>query len=284
MLYGIDFSSGGGLTTAQIRSGGKSFVCRYLSGGNPKDIDVPELASYKAAGIPVVFVWEVDGIMRGESQGTSDAHAAQAELDTLAKGVGESSVSQAVVFFAADAEKMPDLPGYMSAVKRVLGLSRVGIYGGIGSVSAAFDAGLAKYGWQTLAWSGGRWDGRALLRQVVNNVAFGPAEVDLDQAAFWGSSKILTLADNFGQWPAPGETAAGPYWHAVPAGNTQTLDGLAADRNTTMQALVTLTVANTDPANAAVIRAYLALDNACVAAGHQRPSMPAGMVYYTVNP
>lgn len=284
MLYGIDFSSGGGLTTTQIRNGGKSFVCRYLSGGNPKDIDGTELANYKAAGIAVIFVWEVDGIMNSEPQGTGDAHAAQAELDMLAKEVGDSSISQAVVFFAADKAQMPDLHGYLAGVNGVLGLSRVGIYGGIGSVSAAFDARLATYGWQTLAWSSGQWDDRALLRQVVNSVPFGPATVDLDQAAFWNGSTILTLADNFGQWPAPGQTAAGPYWHAVPAGNTETLDGLAANRNTTRQALVALTVANTSPANAAVIRAYLALDNACVAAGHQRPAMPVGMVYYTVNP
>ena len=278
MLNGIDFSFGSGLTTAQIKAAGKSFVCRYLSGGNPKDISKAELANYKAAGIPVVFVWETDGIMRSKAEGVSHAHAADTQL-------GSIGAPGATVFFAADAAAMPDLPGYMSGVVSVIGKSRAGIYGGIGSVGAAFNNGQCSYGWQTAAWSSGKWDNRALIRQVQNDVKVGPATCDLDEAAFWSSSQVLGLSDDFGQWPRPAsKPSGGPYRHVVPAGNTTSLWRVAEDRHVGMDSLVTLSLANLNAANAAVMRAYVTLDDACVAAKINHPAMPMGMVYYTRNP
>src|SRR5258708_12487444 len=46
--------------------------------------------------------------------------------------------------------------------------------------------------WQTIAWSGGRWDGRAVLRQLVTQV-LGAADVDLHEGR----------SPDFGQWPRP---------------------------------------------------------------------------------
>lgn len=208
MLQGIDFSFGNGLTTDEIKATGHSFVCRYLSGGFSKDINAAELAAYRTAGIAVILVWETTGVdMVSHAAGVADAQAAQAELGRLAAALKDASVAEAVVFFAADEAAEPDMPDYMRGASSVLGKARTGIYGGYGSVHAAFDDGLVSYGWQTLAWSAGEWDDRALLRQVQNNVRVGPATVDLDQAAYWASAtKTLGVHDDFGQWPRPSVT------------------------------------------------------------------------------
>lgn len=277
MLNGIDFSFGSGLTTAQIKAGGKAFVCRYLSGGGSKDISAAELKNYKDADIPVVFVWETDGIMRSETDGIAAARAAEAELARI-------GASGAVVFFAADAATMPDLHGYMTGVVSVLGKARTGIYGGIGSVASAFNAGLATFGWQTIAWSAGQWDDRALLRQVQNAVTLGPAQVDLDEAAFWASAtRVLTLSDDFGQWPRPSAppTPTGPVRHVVPNGNTLSLYGEAQQRGTTSAHLIEVSKANLDAKNLAVFNGYLAFNDICATAGINHATMPTGMVWYS---
>jgi hypothetical protein len=197
MLKGIDFSYGSGLTTTQIKNAGFQFVCRYLSGGNSKDISRTELENYLAADIPVVFVWETTGTdMTSTANGVNDAKGAQAELNAL-------GAPGAVVFFAADEQAEPDLVGYLAGAATVIGHGRTGVYGGLGSIQSAFNHGVVSFGWQTYAWSGGAWDDRALLRQTLNSVRVGPATVDLDQAAYWASSTILTAKNDFGQWPRP---------------------------------------------------------------------------------
>lgn len=211
MIYGIDFAFGNGLTTAQIKAAGKQFVCRYLSGGSSKDIGATELANYKAAGIVVVFVWETTGTdMVSEAAGFGDATAAHAELTRL-------GAPDAPVFFAADEQTEADETDYLKGTASVVGLARNGLYGGLASIQRAFNGGLITYGWQTYAWSGGVWDNRALLRQVQNGVTLGPATVDLDQAAYWGvATPVLTVADDFGQWPRP---SAAPAPAQLPAGD-----------------------------------------------------------------
>lgn len=204
MIKGIDFSAGNGVTVAEIQAQGFRFVCRYLTGldGNPKDINAEELSAYLAADVPVVFVFETSGLEPNEAQGIADAKAAQAQLDKLA-GAVHDDLKQANVFFAADSDAPGDVVGYLKGACSVLGKARVGEYGGLASVKAAFDAGVCSYGWQTLAWSNNQWDDRALIRQVHNGIQVGPCEADLDLAAFWGRTEILSETDDFGQFPSP---------------------------------------------------------------------------------
>lgn len=204
MLPGIDFSFGNGLTTAQITKAGFHFVGRYLSGGSPKDETVAELQNYLDAGIPVISFWETTGTdMTSKTKGEEDAGAAQAELEQLANMLIRQDLAMSPVFFAADAPTEADETGYLQGCNAVIGKARTALYGGFNSIKRAFDNGLIEFGCQTYAWSGGQWDDRALLRQVHNGVKVGPADCDIDQAAFWNSAKVLTAADNFGQWPIP---------------------------------------------------------------------------------
>jgi hypothetical protein len=282
MLNGIDFSFGSGLTTGQIKAGGKAFVCRYLSGGSPKDINKTELDNYLAAGIAVIFVWETDGQEFSEADGVNAAHAAQSELNRLGAG-------GAVVHFAQDIPEqstIADQIAYMRGVNSVIGLDRSGGYGDYTTIKALFDAGVIKFGWETYGGSNGEWDDRALIRQVLNDVHFGPATVDLDSAAYWGKAPILTIKDDFGQWPRPKEqpVPSGPYRHVVPAGNTESLYRVARDRNLKDDSsLIALSRANLNAKNLAVFNAYVALEEATVAAGLPHAAMPDGLVYWTEN-
>lgn len=286
MLKGFDFSFGSGLTVAEAKKLGYQFVCRYLSGGNSKDITKAELDNWVAGGVPVVFVWEVAGQMTGAALGTAHARAAQAELNSL-------GASSAVVFFAQDIPvqvSAADQLAYLRATEGVLGHDRNGGYGDFASIHSWFDAGVIKYGWQTYGGSGTPtvWDDRADIRQVLNDIHVGPAQADEDQAAFWASKTVLNLSSDFGQWPRPKATpppSKGPYRHVVPAGNTESLWRVAVKRGLKdASSLISLSLANLDSANAAAMNAYVAYDNASVAAKHPHVPMGEGFVYYTENP
>lgn len=285
MLNGIDFSFGNGLTTGQIKSAGKSFVCRYLSGGNSKDIVKAELDNYLKADIAVVFVWETYGQMTGEAQGSADARASQAELNQLGAG-------GAFVFFAQDIPVQTSSAqqiDYMKGANSVLGLSRCGGYGDYATIKTLFDAGVIKQGWQTYGGSSGEWDDRALLRQVLNGQTLGPAQVDLDQAAYWNSTKVLTAADDFGQYPAPKSTPPPSKLtkHVVPAGNKDSLQTIAQqspyrnvpDFMAAQEAFVTSRTLS--PEHYAVLKDYQQLENDAIVAGFARPALEEGVVYYT---
>ena len=79
---------------------------------------------------------------------------------------------------------------YLHAAADALGSKDlVGCYGGYRIVGAAADAGFAI--WQTVAWSGGRWDPRAAARQTGEQRTVGGVVVDVNQ--------ILNL-DALGAW------------------------------------------------------------------------------------
>ncbi len=207
MLKGIDFSFGNGVTPEQIKAAGYRFVGRYLTGtdGNPKDIDAWELIGYLDHGLVVILVFEIAGQEFTEQQGAADALAAQAQLDSMANLIGRPDLADVPVFFAQDLppDSGVDPVAYQRGVCATIGRGRSGIYGDFATVKACFDAGVVTYGWQTSGMSGGEWDNRALLRQDAYGVMVGPATCDVDQAAYWASPVVMTLAHDFGQWPRP---------------------------------------------------------------------------------
>ncbi|HUA30418.1 MAG TPA: peptidoglycan-binding protein [Streptosporangiaceae bacterium] len=214
---GVDFAYGKGVTAGQLKAAGVQFVCRYLSDDSDKDISAEELANYRAAGIAVVLNWESTGEMPDEAQGVADAQRAQSEAAAL----GEAS---APIIFSADFDPGGDttqMIAYMRGVKSVLGLGRTGIYGCFTSVGACFDAGLVTYGWQTSAWSDGRWDDRAQLQQYNYEVMIGPAQVDQDRAMAQDFGQIGSVAPKPRPGPTPAPAPAG--WPTVQVGATGVL-------------------------------------------------------------
>ena len=191
--YGIDFAHGSGLTVAQVKAAGKTFVARYLSWlPNSKVINKREYDMWIAAGIDVVLVWEFTGtdFVNGFRAGAADA----AEADKQAKALG---APDSVIYFAIDRDTFPgdrnELDAYFAGARSKIGLARTGEYAEFEALKWSFDYDSITFGWQTYAWSGGQWEPRAQLRQYLNGVKLGPATVDLDKSDF----------RDFGQNPRP---------------------------------------------------------------------------------
>lgn len=178
-MNGLDYSTWRPPSAAWLRDQGFGFVCRYLAPvGFPKVISLPEYQALRTAGLEVVLVWEsyAQVMLAGAGQGRSDAMYARTE----AQGLGAWPCP---IYFACDFDATPEnqvaVNAYLSAAADVLGSWQlVGLYGGYWPVSRALSARTCRYGWQTYAWSGGLWDGRAQLRQVPG----GTPEYDLDMS------------------------------------------------------------------------------------------------------
>ncbi len=190
MRFGVDYAWGDPGVSA-LEKAGVTFVCRYLSyPGNTKNLRPDEAARLLKAGIDIVTVFETTTAraLSGYDGGAHDAFSANQQLLALGAPAG------APVYFTVDfdaAYEQPHIDRYLRGAAKVIGLDRVGVYGGYWVVKRCFDAGVVKYGWQTYAWSGGRWEPRAQLQQYSNGHRLNGVAVDYDRA----------VADDFGQWP-----------------------------------------------------------------------------------
>lgn len=79
---------------------------------------------------------------------------------------------------------------FCNGAASVLGRSRIGVYGGYAAIARLVPT-YAAWGWQTYAWSGGRWSAKAHLRQYLNGQNLCGGEVDL----------CRSVTDDYGQWP-----------------------------------------------------------------------------------
>src|SRR5262249_20901349 len=107
------------------------------------------------------------------------------------------------IYFSVDFDagsQLDVVDAYFDGVASVLGVDRVGAYGGYATIKNLFDTGRIRWGWQAYAWSYGQWDARPQVRQVQNGVDVAGGTCDLDVA----------VAANFGQWSTtPTADAAG---------------------------------------------------------------------------
>jgi hypothetical protein len=184
---GIDYAYGAP-DLGRLRAEGITFVCRYIGGSEGKDLTDAEAVRLERAGMSIVAVFEgsAQRALSGERGGMLDARWAQEQLSRL-------SAPHAPVYFACDWEVEPSQMGtvrsYFNGL-RDLGRDRVGVYGGYPVVHELMSLDNVKYGWQTYAWSDGRWSPHAQLRQYQNGVKVAGVECDLDRA----------VAADFGQW------------------------------------------------------------------------------------
>jgi hypothetical protein len=196
VIEGVDYSfdppSPNGLVKA-----GKKFVVRYGGVGKTgKLLTAAEAAELKTAGLAIVAnVEETANAFRGQAAGVR--HAAAGDSYFRARGMP----ADRPLYFSVDWDAGPaDWPAVDAALKgaaSVIGLDRVGVYGGFDTIAHCAGTGLASWFWQTYAWSGGRWHPRCHLQQYKNNVVLADGTVDLDRA----------VVPNYGQW-GPGMTTA----------------------------------------------------------------------------
>ena len=197
MSFGIDYAWSRPTITA-MKAAGVEFVCRYLSYDTTgKNISPAEAQTLRAAGMALILVWETSAsrALVGMGAGQADATAALSQARSV--GLPDDRPIFFAVDFDASATDQAKINDYFSGVASVIGHNRTGMYGGYGPISRAFDAGKIKYGWQTFAWSAGKWDGRAGLQQYSNDELIGGQAVDFNRS----------VLDDYGQWP-PGDNVA----------------------------------------------------------------------------
>lgn len=199
-IEGVDYSWSRPDPT-RLAAAGKKFACRYLSYTASKNLTAAEARRLHAAGVATVANWEAtaDGWRGGGKAGAQ--HAIEAKRLAAELGIP----ADRPIYFSIDTDTSnADLSGpvaeYLAAAAAVLGAARVGVYGGIRTVRYALDHGLARWAWQTYAWSGGQWDSRAHIQQYRNGVTLAGADVDLNRATVldygqWGVEDVVTPAE-----------------------------------------------------------------------------------------
>ncbi|HEY9303154.1 MAG TPA: DUF1906 domain-containing protein [Mycobacterium sp.] len=204
----------------QIKSAGYDGAVVYVSESRPganfdfKPVTRQFADGMRAAGLHLVSVYQYgkpgwpdpSDFTRGYDGGVADARTAL-RLHDAAGGA-----SSAPIFFSVDEDidqntwKGPGLQ-WFRGINSVLGVGRTGIYGhsracgwaiGDGVIGPSTTAGH-NWAWQTVAWSNGAREPRAVLLQSAVNTASNPGpligdtHVDVDQI----------LAPDFGQWDLP---------------------------------------------------------------------------------
>lgn len=228
-IFGIDYAWSKPSVKAMTDAGVK-FIARYLSNDSSKDLSRSEATAANNAGIWCVVVWETtaDRALSGDAGGETDARKARDKADAL--GMPDDRPIYFAVDWDASEGQQATINAYFDGAASVLGRDRVGMYGGYWPIKRAFDAGKITWGWQTYAWSGGKWDTRAHIQQYKNGVNLGGADVDYDRAMY----------DDYGQWmigespmaisdadakkiaqyvaktdnlyPAPDDSESNPFW------------------------------------------------------------------------
>lgn len=192
-LRGLDYAGGrpGG---GAIKAAGYAFVVRYLSDGGaglPGKLLTPaETNDLRANGVEIVSNWETTAnrMLAGFNGGVADANAAQAQA-LACGGRKDRPIYFSADWDATEAQQAP-INDYLRGAASVIGAENVGIYGGFWPVSRALDAGVARWAWQTHAWSGNNWENRAQLEQLIGTVNVGGVDCDVN----------ISHATDYGQW------------------------------------------------------------------------------------
>lgn len=196
-MIGYDYTAR--IPPAALKAAGCSVAFRYVMPQTPywvKALRNAEAQELLAAGIPIVSNFESSA--NREDGGAQAGHDDAVTLVADWKALG--APSGLIGWFSADWDVQPsEIPAvlaYLNAAASVLGGKKyVGCYGGLRAVSAAMDAGFG--GWQTVAWSDGKWDPRAAARQTGRQLMVGGVQVD--------ENVIINLAA-LGAWGGPAST------------------------------------------------------------------------------
>lgn len=200
-----------------IKSAGYAGALVYVAESRPganfdfKPVTREYTDGLRAAGLHVVSCYQYgkpgwpdpSDFTRGYDGGVADAQTA-VRLHTAAGGP-----DSAPIFFSIDEDIDHDTwkgvaSGWFRGINSVLGANRTGIYGHNRVCGWAIDDGVIGrsttaghwWAWQTIGWSAGQREPRAVLLQVVVNtpsepgVVLGGTHVDVDEV----------LAADFGQW------------------------------------------------------------------------------------
>ena len=184
-------------TVAAIKATGAGWVARYFSTDASKNLTAAEVHDYPANGLSIVTVWETTTgrATAGYAAGAADAKSAEGQRRAV--GLPANHVHH----FAVDEDTTwVSVQPYFDGVISVLGLARVGVYGGFPVIEGAAAHGIP-FLWQTVAWSGGRWSAHATIRQTGGTTLSGGADFDYAETADFGQTPRPTNNPNpTGDW------------------------------------------------------------------------------------
>jgi len=201
---GIDYASARP-DLDEVKSGGFAFVARYVCAlVGTKIITKVEADAIKAHGLGLVLVYEQyeKRPLEGRSAGSSDAIVALAQ--SIAAGFPKDRPIYFAVDFDARPADQPAIDEYLRGAAEVLGLARVGVYGGINLIDRCFASKTASWFWQTGAWSYGKESTHAHFVQMtaLNGSIVGGVKVDVNEtrqtdwgAAFMPAPTVISVAE-----------------------------------------------------------------------------------------
>lgn len=197
MSEGVDYAFSNP-RPAELRAAGKTFAMRYVGPGtSPKHLTVGEADALKAAGLSLVTLVEgAAGDARGGYQvGVAHARSAVAMLKARRFPIDRP------MYFAIDYDVTtagwPAAREYLRGAGSVIGAQLVGLYGGYDPMVWAARDGVARWFFQTYAWSEGRWFSGNHVEQYRNGVHLAGGVVDL----------CRSRKEDFGQWGQSGTGA-----------------------------------------------------------------------------
>jgi hypothetical protein len=167
---------------AQLKAEGVVGVFRYLSPDDQnthgKILFPPEKNMLLAAGFDITlnFEWYQGRCNEGANAGMADGATALAQAKALGYPEGKC------IYFSHDTGtyNWAQIESYFRAVKTALGgYYKIGCYGSYDLCTHLESQGLVDHSWQTLAWSGGQRDPKAVIYQNGVQLQGGAADVDI---------------------------------------------------------------------------------------------------------
>jgi len=189
-IEGVDYSTDKP-ELAGLVAVGKHFIARYVGPGTaPKQLTRAEAEDATAHGLSIVANAEgtANGLLSGAAAGA--AWARQAHTMAVNCGMPPTRPVYLSCDFDVTAAQWPQVADALRGAAGVLGADRVGLYGGYDAIAWAVRDHVARWLWQTAAWSEGRWHPMAHLQQYRNGVSLVGGTVDLDRA----------MVADYGQW------------------------------------------------------------------------------------
>jgi hypothetical protein len=189
-IQGVDYSSARPDPDG-LYADGYRFAGRYVGmGSRDKRLSPDEALALARAGLSIVALCEdaTRDPLKGYRRGQTHATAALMEAAHCAMPPG-SPIYFAVDFDVTDSE-LDDVFEYFAGIGTVMPVHTIGVYGGYHTVRSLMDADMAKWGFQTYAWSGGKVATQGHIYQYRNHVSLAGGQVDL----------CLALQDTYGQW------------------------------------------------------------------------------------
>ncbi|MEV5537468.1 glycoside hydrolase domain-containing protein [Saccharopolyspora shandongensis] len=180
-MRGLDYSAGVPKAAA-VKAAGFDFVVRYVgTPGRRKNITAGEYRDMTGAGVGVALVFEnrAGDALAGRAAGARNARAALDDANSFG-WPADRPIYMAVDQDITTESQMRTVVEYLRGAADVLGIERIGVYGEADVVDRAQRDNVARWFWQTKAWSRKRISPHAHLVQQTETVRVDGVECDIN--------------------------------------------------------------------------------------------------------